>query len=78
LPPRPLAAEIGSLDLAALARPLVSVDARHGMPPSVADRILPQLEVAAAAACLRLGSHQGAERAVTRRACDTTSRTLAL
>jgi UDP-N-acetyl-alpha-D-muramoyl-L-alanyl-L-glutamate epimerase len=50
-----LAAEVGPLDLAALGRPLVAVDDRHGMPPEVAARILPQLEAAAAAARLRLG-----------------------
>ncbi len=50
-----LLAEVGPFDLAALGRPLVGIDDRHGMPPEVAARILPQLEAAAAAARARLG-----------------------
>ncbi len=50
-----LAAEIGPLDITALARPLVGVDPRHGMPPHVAAVVVPQLEAAAAAAGTRLG-----------------------
>jgi hypothetical protein len=50
-----LAAEVGPLELPALARPLAGVGERHGMPPEVAARVLPQLEEAAAAVRLRLG-----------------------
>ena len=50
-----LAAEIGPLDITALARPLVGVDPRHGMPAHVAAVVVPQLEAAAAAAGTRLG-----------------------
>jgi hypothetical protein len=50
-----LAAELGPLDLRALAKPLVVVDERHGMPESVAARVMPQLTTAASAARLRLG-----------------------
>jgi UDP-N-acetyl-alpha-D-muramoyl-L-alanyl-L-glutamate epimerase len=50
-----LAAEVGPIDLAGLARPLVSVGERHGMPPEVAAAVLPQLEAAAASARHRLG-----------------------
>jgi len=50
-----LAAEVGPLDLAALGRPLTGVDDRHGMPPEVAERVMPQLAAAAAAARARLG-----------------------
>jgi UDP-N-acetyl-alpha-D-muramoyl-L-alanyl-L-glutamate epimerase len=60
--PRPLgprlarfAAEIGSLDRADLARPLLTVDSEHGMPTHVAAGVMPQLEAAAAAARRRLG-----------------------
>src|SRR5207302_9062727 len=49
-----LAAAIGPLDVAALARPLVAVGDRHGMPAHVADRILPLLHEAAGAAARRL------------------------
>jgi len=56
-----LAAEVGTVDIAALARPLVGVAERHGMPTEIAVAITPQLENAAAAAkrrrgLLRLGS----------------------
>ncbi|MCX5744871.1 MAG: hypothetical protein NT062_20475, partial [Proteobacteria bacterium] len=50
-----LAAEVGPVDVAALARPLVTVHDRHGMPPSVAARVMPLLVAAAAAARARLG-----------------------
>ena len=50
-----LAAAVGPVDLAALARPLVVVDHRHGMPPAVAAAVMPQLVAAAAAAGRRLG-----------------------
>lgn len=51
-----LAAEVGPVDVAALARPLVGVDARHGMPDHVAAAVMPQLVAAAAAAARRLGA----------------------
>ncbi|HEV7558466.1 MAG TPA: hypothetical protein VGO00_23515, partial [Kofleriaceae bacterium] len=38
-----LAAEIGPIDIAALAAPLTIIGARHGMPPHVAAKILPLL-----------------------------------
>jgi hypothetical protein len=50
-----LAAEVGPVDVAATARPLVEVGARHGMPPDVAEAVMPQLVDAAAAARRRLG-----------------------
>jgi hypothetical protein len=50
-----LAAEVGPLDLPALGRPLTAIDDRHGMPPEVAARVMPQLEAAAASARRRLG-----------------------
>ncbi len=50
-----LAAEIGPVDVAALARPFVHVGALHGMPAHVAAGVLPQLEDAARAARRRLG-----------------------
>lgn len=62
LVPRPLgprlarfAAEIGAIDVRALARPLVGVGAQHGMPAAVAAGVMPQLVDAAAAAARRLG-----------------------
>lgn len=51
----PYAAEVGSIDVAALARPLVEVAPVHGMPAHVAAGVLPQLVDAAAAAARRLG-----------------------
>jgi hypothetical protein len=60
--PRPLgprlaafAAEVGAIDVRALARPLVGVAERHGMPPHVAAGVMPQLRDAAASAKARLG-----------------------
>jgi UDP-N-acetyl-alpha-D-muramoyl-L-alanyl-L-glutamate epimerase len=50
-----LAAEVGPLDVAALARPLVGVGDRHGMPAHVAAGVMPQLAAAADAARRRLG-----------------------
>lgn len=50
-----LAAEVGPIDRAALAAPLVAIGAQHGMPAEVAARVLPQLHEAAAAARRRLG-----------------------
>jgi hypothetical protein len=42
-----LAAEIGPIDVAALAAPLVVVGDRHGMPPHVAAKVMPLLAAAA-------------------------------
>jgi hypothetical protein len=60
--PRPLgpqlarfAAEIGTVDVQALAGPLVELGSRHGMPEHVAAGVMPQLADAAAAAKKRLG-----------------------
>ena len=50
-----LAAEVGPVDVAALARPLVAIDETHGMPDEVAAAVMPQLREAAAAARRRLG-----------------------
>jgi hypothetical protein len=50
------AAAVGPVDLGAIARPLVELGAIHGMPPHVADQIVPQLAAACAAAARRLGS----------------------
>jgi hypothetical protein len=50
-----LAAEVGPIDAAVIARPLVGVGAAHGMPPAVAAAVMPQLAAAAAAAGRRLG-----------------------
>jgi hypothetical protein len=50
-----LAAQIGPLDLPALAKPLLVVDGQHGMPDDVAAAVMPQLASAAAAARVRLG-----------------------
>jgi hypothetical protein len=52
---RGYAAEVGPVDLAALARPFLDVAPEHGMPAHVAAGILPQLHSAAHAARLRLG-----------------------
>jgi UDP-N-acetyl-alpha-D-muramoyl-L-alanyl-L-glutamate epimerase len=52
-----LAAEVeahDAIDIATLARPLVEVGERHGMPPEVADAVMPQLRSAAADASSRL------------------------
>ena len=49
------AAEVGSIDVPALARPLVTVGDRHGMPAHVAAGVMPQLHDAAATAARRLG-----------------------
>jgi UDP-N-acetyl-alpha-D-muramoyl-L-alanyl-L-glutamate epimerase len=50
-----LACEVGALDVRELARPLLSVGKRHGMPVHVAAGVLPQLDAAASAARRRLG-----------------------
>lgn len=48
------AAAVGPLDIAALAKPLVAVSDVHGMPAHIAERIMPLLHEAAAAAAARL------------------------
>lgn len=60
--PRPLgpqlarfAAEVGAVDVPAIARPLLDVGTVHGMPGHVARGVMPQLVAAAAAARRRLG-----------------------
>ncbi|MEO8701368.1 MAG: hypothetical protein ABI867_15075, partial [Kofleriaceae bacterium] len=51
-----LAAEVGPVDVAAIAEPFIGVDTQlHGMPSYVADAVMPQLVSAAAAARRRLG-----------------------
>ena len=50
-----LFAEVGPIDVAAIGEPLVVVDDVHGMPVHVADKVMPQLVAAAAAARTRLG-----------------------
>jgi hypothetical protein len=50
-----LAGEVGPVDVAAIARPLVGLGTAHGMPPHVAAGVMPQLADAAAAAAKRLG-----------------------
>jgi hypothetical protein len=45
-----LAAEVGSVDVQALAAPLVRIGEAHGMPPHVAAAVMPQLENAASVA----------------------------
>lgn len=50
-----LRALVGPIDIAALAAPLIEVDPAHNMPAYVADKIMPQLRDAAAAARRRLG-----------------------
>lgn len=50
-----LAAEVGPVDVGAIAAPFVGVDLEHGMPAHVADKVMPQLRAAAAAARARLG-----------------------
>jgi len=50
-----LAAQLGPLDVPALARPLVALGTTHGMPSHVAAAVMPQLEDAARAAGARLG-----------------------
>lgn len=49
------AAEVGPVDVAAIATPLVGVGTAHGMPAHVAARVMPQLADAAATAATRLG-----------------------
>ena len=49
------AAEVGPVDVAAVAAPYVTLGAHHGMPAPVARGVLPQLVDAAAAAAKRLG-----------------------
>ncbi len=49
-----LVAEVGPIDVAALAAPFVTVGAEHGMPDYVAAGVLPQLTAAAQAARRRL------------------------
>jgi hypothetical protein len=48
------AAAVGSVDIRALAAPLVQVGTQHGMPAHVAAGVMPQLHAAAAAAADRL------------------------
>lgn len=50
-----LANEVGPIDRAELARPLVTVGSEHGMPPHVSAGIMPQLRAAAESAARRLG-----------------------
>jgi hypothetical protein len=50
-----LAVEVGAIDVPELARPLLEVDERHGMPDEVAAVVMPQLREAAAKAKRRLG-----------------------
>ena len=50
-----VAAEVGAVDIPALAQPLVELGAAHGMPPHVAAGVMPRLADAAAAAARRLG-----------------------
>jgi hypothetical protein len=50
------AAEVGPIDVAAIARSVVGVDDRHGMPERVAAGVMPQLRDAADAATRRLMS----------------------
>ena len=49
------ATEVGPVDIAAIARPLVTLGSVHGMPAHVAAGVMPQLEAAARSASLRLG-----------------------
>jgi hypothetical protein len=53
------AAQVGPVDVAALAAPLVQVGSQHGMPAHVAAGVMPQLAAAAAAAADRLARHRG-------------------
>jgi hypothetical protein len=48
------AAAVGPVDVAAIAAPLTTVGAHHGMPAHVAAGVMPQLHAAAAAAARRL------------------------
>jgi hypothetical protein len=50
-----IAAEVGPVDVAAVARGLVGVGTEHGMPEWIADRVMPLLHEAAARAARRLG-----------------------
>ncbi|HEY3801663.1 MAG TPA: hypothetical protein VGL61_03615 [Kofleriaceae bacterium] len=50
------AAKVGAVDVAALARPYVTVHDEHGMPEHVAARVMPQLRDAGAKAAKRLGA----------------------
>jgi len=52
------AAEIGPVDVAAVAAPLVRVGARHGMPDHVAAGVMPQLIAAATAAATRIAGYR--------------------
>jgi hypothetical protein len=49
-----LADEVGTIDVRAIARPLVEVSDRHAMPVNVAAVVMPQLRAAAARAARRL------------------------
>jgi len=51
------AAAVGPVDVPAVTAPLLRVGTQHGMPPHVADGILPQLHAAAASAADRLARH---------------------
>ncbi|HEU0036547.1 MAG TPA: hypothetical protein VFQ53_38305 [Kofleriaceae bacterium] len=48
------ARDVGPIDVAAIARPLVELGPEHGMPAHVADRVMPLLAQAATAAAQRL------------------------
>ena len=48
------AAEVGPVEIAGLARPLVQVGSHRGMPTHVAAGVMPQLEEAAVSAATRL------------------------
>jgi len=50
-----LAAEVGPVDVPAIARPLIEVHDQHAIPPALAAAVMPQLRAAAAAARDRLG-----------------------
>jgi hypothetical protein len=49
-----LAAEVGAIDVRALAEPLLGVGERHAMPPHVAAKVLPILADAARTATARI------------------------
>jgi hypothetical protein len=59
-----LADQIGAVDIAELACPLVELGTTHGMPDRVASVVMPQLAAAARAAADRLGvTVRGSDRA---------------
>src|SRR5262249_60625933 len=51
------AAAVGPVDVPAIAAPLLQVGAQHGMPPHVAEGIMPQLHAAARSAADRLARY---------------------